>query len=117
MLEAHVRSVQETAAKRKAKYVLVTDNSFFDVGWIDWLLCTYSKTATTQTQLRDWMDDRRQYGRCHTKTQVLREAGFRITLPKSIGSYVDHTPLNDATSIAHKFAFYRRWTRRKSSTK
>jgi hypothetical protein len=117
-LEAHVRAVQDVAAKRKAKYILVTDNSFFDVGWLDWLLTTYSTTALPlrHNYVTGWMSAENVVD-VTQRLRALRDAGFRITVPKAAATSADHTPLNDATAIAHKYAFYRRWTRRKSATK
>ena len=114
-LEAHIRSVQDIAAKRKARYVLVTDNAFFDVGWVDWLLTTHSPTALPlrHSYTAGWMTAENVVD-VTQRLRALREAGFRITVPKEATASVDHTPLNDATAIAQKYAFYRRWTRRKT---
>ena len=103
--------MQEVAAKRKAKYVLVTDNSFYDVGWLDWLLSTYSATAlplrhsyTSGWLPADSVVDVTQ------RLRALRDIGLRVQVPRT-STCEAHTPLHDATEIAHKYAFYRRWAR------
>ena len=40
-LRDHIREVQDIAFKRGLNYVVVTDNAFYDVPWIDYMLSSY----------------------------------------------------------------------------
>jgi hypothetical protein len=112
-LRDHIFFVQQTAERRRAKYVVVTDNAYFDVPWIDWFLCTYAENSMplrhnyhTGWMSHDCVIDVNQ------RVQALQDIGvcinmgaFRSTVPH------DHHPLHDATGLAEKFAFYKRMTR------
>lgn len=112
-LKEHISRVQYIAGKRKTKYVVVTDNAYFDVPWIDWFLCTYTQDGLPlrHNYHTGWMS-----GECmcdvNERARALRDVGVSINL-KAFHSNVphDHHPLHDATRLAEMYAYYKRMTR------
>ena len=113
-LRDHIRAVQEIANKRKAKYVIVVDNAWFDVPWIDWFLSSFSAEALPlrHNYLTGWMSVENVVD-VNQRIRALRDIGLRVNVPPDIVEGAEHTPLTDAKCIAHKFAFYSRWSRGK----
>ena len=114
-LKTHIMAVQDTARKRKAKYVVVTDNAFFDVPWIDWFLSSFAAADALPLRhnyFKGWMSVENVVD-VNQRLRAVRELGIKVNVPAHITNGVDHTPLTDATCIAHKYAFLTRWTKGK----
>lgn len=112
-LYTHIYAVQRKAHLRNAKYVVVTDNAYFDVAWIDWFLSTYTEQGMPlrHNYFTGWMRSDRMIN-LSERLSTLHEAGtpmdmrfFASTVPH------DHTPLNDAKALAEKYAYYKRQLR------
>jgi|LauGreDrversion4_2_1035121.scaffolds.fasta_scaffold00128_3 hypothetical protein len=109
----HVYNVQKKAHLRNAKYVVVTDNSYFDVAWIDWFLSTYTETGMPlrHNYFSGWMRTDRMIN-LSERLCVLQEAGYPLDMRFFHASVLhDHTPLNDAKVLAEKYAYYKRQLR------
>ena len=109
MLHEHIRHVQETAQLRRANYVVVTDNAYFDIPWIDWFLCQYTERGMPlrYNYFTGWMKAHSVVN-VNERIQALADAGvtlnmqtFRATVPH------DHNPLHDATALSQRYAYYR----------
>ena len=104
-----LQSAERDAEKLGANYRIITDNAWFDPEWINLLLSSpgpglglpirYSQLTgqyfkvTTVIDTNQWVQ---ALGQCGIPTQIKL---FRSTIPH------DHTPLNDARSIAEKYLY------------
>lgn len=105
----HIAEVQRVAIKRNAKYVVLTDNAYFDVPWIDWFLCTYTDAGLPLRHnyhtgwMRDGVVDLSERLNALKDVSIdIAMSSFRPSVPS------DHNPLNDATANAERYAYYLR---------
>jgi len=110
MLYEHIHEAQRKASLRKARYVLLTDNAYFDVPWIDWFLCEHTERGLPlrHNYFTGWMGPQNVVD-LSERLQCLREVnidlnmqGFHSNTPH------DHTPLNDALRLVERYAYFRR---------
>lgn len=109
----HIKRVRETADKRQAHYKVVTDNGFYDPGWIDWFLSTYGPEEAMPLQIHHATGyiSRKSKVDVSQRYEALWEAGLRHEpfRPEKYGcgDKLAHHPLHDATMIARKYEHYR----------
>lgn len=110
LLYEHIYEVQRKAHARKTRYVLLTDNAYFDVPWIDWFLCEHTEKGLPlrHNYFTGWLGPPNVVD-LSERMQTLREVhmapnmqGFHSSVPH------DHTPLNDAMRLAERYAYFRR---------
>lgn len=113
MLKDHISNIQRDAYEQNVKYIVLTDNSYYDVVWLDWFLSTYSKDGLPLriNYWTGWMTSN-QMVNLEERLQALKEincfvdwSSFKATVKH------DHTPLNDAIFLAEKYAYYRQFLR------
>jgi len=111
-LRDHVCEVQTMAEKRRAEYVLVTDNPYFDVAWIDALLTKYTENGQPlrYNYVTGWMSDAQMIN-VTERILALKEVGLSLNMQAFRPSVPhDHHPLHDAIRLAELYAHYRRGT-------
>lgn len=109
LLLAHIKKIQHMAFVRKAQYVIVTDNPYYDVSWIDYLLRQYCPDALPlrHNYFTGWMPSR-QLVNINERLQGMRDIGVYLNMDGFCTTVVaDHTPLNDAIILAQKYAYYK----------
>lgn len=108
-LYQHIYDVQRKASLRKARYVLLTDNAYFDVPWIDWFLCEHTERGQPlrHNYFTGWLGAQNVID-LSERLQTLREVHMAPDM-RDFHSLTphDHTPLNDAMRLAERYAFFR----------
>lgn len=108
-LYQHIYDVQRKAALRKARYVLLTDNAYFDVPWIDWFLCEHTEHGQPlrHNYFTGWLGPPNVID-LSERIQTLREVNMAPNMRNFYSQTPhDHTPLNDAMRLAERYAFFR----------
>ena len=115
-LVAHLAQLHAVARSRRMRLVTVTDNAYFDVGWLDWFISTYSAAGLPlqHAQGSGW----RHPGSCvdiGERMRGLRDVGIELPLATFTASVPhDHHPLHDAINTAERYIWYLeqcRWLR------
>lgn len=107
-LVRHLIELHTVAHQRNARLVTVTDNAYFDVGWIDWFVSKYTSNGLPlqHTYTAGW----RRPGSCvdlGERMRGLRDVGIELPLANFVSSAPhDHHPLNDAIHIAERYIWY-----------
>lgn len=108
---------EEAILNRKCSYRLLTDNAWFDVHWIDWLLCTHTDDGHPLRQSYvptygkagwikiDAVIDIRQ------RRKGIEALGLSLPKFEKITAH-DHTPVSDSMGIAEEYFHYQRETRK-----
>lgn len=106
-LMEHIKEIQNLAIRRKCKYVQVFDNTYFDVPWIDWFLCTHGPPEALPLRhnyLTGWMT-REHMVSVTERIEALRE--IKCAPPPFKASFTNtHHPVDDAAAIAERYAHY-----------
>jgi hypothetical protein len=109
MLYEHIYEAQRKASLRKARYVLLTDNAYFDVPWIDWFLCEHTERGLPlrHNYFTGWLLPSNVVD-LSERIQCLKEVNIDLQM-RSFHSATphDHTPLNDALRLAERYAYFR----------
>lgn len=110
-LRDHIYDMHKLAFTRKMHYILLTDNSYFDVAWLDWFLSTYCPTSIPlrYNYFTGYMYDS-HFVNLKERLQALRDIGYIITIPKQ-GTPHDHTALNDSKRLVEDYEYYLRTTK------
>lgn len=109
-LHEHIAAVQLTAERRRIGYKVLTDNAFYDPGWIDWFLATHGPDAALPLQhhsVKGYMSARNKVD-VSQRYEALRE--LRLPYKPFVddgGAALAHHPLHDATRIARSYEHYR----------
>ena len=118
LIVQHLEQIHSVAQRRNLKLVTVTDNAYFDVGWLDWFISTYS-TAGLPLQYVANGSGWRHPGCCidlGERMRGLRDVGIELPLSTFVASVPhDHHPLHDAINTAERYIWYLdqcRWCRR-----
>lgn len=107
-LVAHLAQLHAVARQRQLKLTTVTDNAYFDVGWIDWFISTFSATGLPlhHTHNAGW----RHPASCvdlGERMRGLRDIGIELPLASFASSVPhDHNPLHDAINTAERYIWY-----------
>lgn len=106
-LMTHIREIQNLALRRKCNYRQVFDNTYFDVPWIDWFLCTHGP--------EDALPLRHNYFTGFMSREHMVSITERLEALKDIHQSPPpfkpsvlntHHPVDDATCIAERYAHY-----------
>ena len=111
MLKAFIEKWQQEAIfNRRTSYSVLTDNAWYDVVWIDWLLCTYTDEGRPLRQSYVGSYDKEGWMRIahvidvNQRVQGLSATGLGLNMaaaPKSVRH--DHTPVHDSMGIAERW--------------
>ncbi len=110
LLYEHIYDVQRKAHLRKARYMVLTDNAYFDVPWIDWFLCEHTERGLPlrHNYFTGWLVPQNVVD-LSERLQTLREVNMAPNMTAFHSSVPhDHTPLNDAIRLAERYAYFRR---------
>lgn len=113
-LDNHLAQVQTMAKNRRLDYFVVTDNSYCDISWIDWLLGTAEKLPIRYNRVDGSYMPCSQMVNMVERAKTLSESGDRRKMkPTSVN---DHNPFNDALKTAKWFSWYHQNIRRHRKT-
>ena len=107
-LWAHIKGVHDTTHKRGARYVLLVDNAYFDVPWIDWFLGAYCPEALPlrHNYCTGWLAPAAVVN-ISERVQGLKDLGieFRRNSFQPTTAH-DHNPVHDARALAERYIHY-----------
>lgn len=109
LLIAHIKKVQHMAFMRQAHYLIVTDNPYYDIQWIDFLICQYSANGLPlrHNYFTGWMPSKHLIN-INERIQGMHDIGIPLNMHGfQTAIAADHTPLNDAIILAQKYAYYK----------
>lgn len=111
-LDDHLTHVQTVAMKRRLGYFVVTDNSYCDIPWIDWLLGTHAgKLPIRYSRIDGSYMSCSQMVNMVERAKTLQECGDHRKLKTNDTN--DHNPLNDAINTAKWFSWYHQNVKRR----
>ncbi len=112
LLYEHIHRTQLRAKLRDSRYVIVTDNAFYDIPWIDWFLCQFTEYGMPlrHNYYTGWIKPAGVVDLTE-RLKALNEVGVNIKMRAFQPSVPnDHNPLNDAIGLAEKYVFYKKAT-------
>jgi hypothetical protein len=112
LLYEHIHRTQLRAKVRNNRYVIVTDNAFYDIPWIDWFLCQYTEYGMPlrHNYYTGWIKPAGVVDLTE-RLKALNDVGININMTAFKASvFNNHVPINDAIVLAERYIFYKQST-------